>query len=440
MFLRALERILSDTLVRLERYTSEVSFLLNFFFLKMSGEEEQQLDGREKFLLDAFNAQMARLLRENNEALHERIEHLEGLIHQGDGRRDGGGPRPNHLKGVKLNIPPFKGRSDPDAYLEWELKIEHIFSCHNYDDATKVKITAAEFSDYALIWWNKLQKERARNEEPLVGSWEEMKRIMRRRYVPSHYTRDLKIKLQKLSQGSKSVEEYYKEMEILMMQAKVEEDDEVTMARFLNGLENDIREVVELQEYVEMGDLLHKAIQVEQQLKRKRVAKRSSYNQGTSWKDKEKVAATPSKVAPTPSKPSPNSSQESSKRSRDVKCFRCQGLGHYAYECPNKKTMVIKGGEVVSEDEKDDDDDDEGSEEFHEPEEELLMIRRLLNSQLKPMEECQRENIFHTRCLINGKLCILIIDGGSCTNVASERIVSKLNLVTKPHPKPYKLQ
>ena len=54
-----------------------------------------------------------------------------------------------------------------------------------------------------------------------------------------------------------------------MIQANIEEDEEVTMARFLNGLTNDICDIVELQEFVEMDDLLHKAIQVEQQLKRK---------------------------------------------------------------------------------------------------------------------------------------------------------------------------
>ncbi|RDY01575.1 hypothetical protein CR513_15079, partial [Mucuna pruriens] len=31
----------------------------------------------------------------------------------------------------------------------------------------KVRLAAAEFSDYALIWWNKLQRERTRNEEPM---------------------------------------------------------------------------------------------------------------------------------------------------------------------------------------------------------------------------------------------------------------------------------
>ena len=48
-------------------------------------------------------------------------------------------------------------------------------------------------------------------------------------------------------------------------------------------------DIVELQEFVEMDVLLHKAIQVEQQLKRKGVAKRSFTNYGSSsWKDKGK--------------------------------------------------------------------------------------------------------------------------------------------------------
>jgi hypothetical protein len=54
--------------------------------------------------------------------------------------------------------------------------------------------------------------------------------------------------------------------------------------------------------------------------------------------------------------------------------------------------------------------------------------------------EQQRENIFHTGCHINNKVCSMIIDGGSCTNVAGTTLVEKLNLPTLKHPRPYKLQ
>ena len=54
----------------------------------------------------------------------------------------------------------------------------------------------------------------------------------------------------------------------------------------------------------------------------------------------------------------------------------------------------------------------------------MLMVRRLLGSQMQPLDDTQRENIFHTRCIINGKLCSLIVDGGSCTNVANSRLMS----------------
>ena len=70
----------------------------------------------------------------------------------------------------------------------------------------------------------------------------------------------------------------------------------------------------------------------------------------------------------------------------------------------------------------------------------LYMVRRLMGSMCKELDDTQRENIFHSRCLIEGKLCSLIIDSGSCTNVISARMVEKLGLKTSPHAKSYKLQ
>ena len=85
---------------------------------------------------------------------------------------------------------------------------------------------------------------------------------MRRHFIPSHYHRNLFHKLQNLTQGNRSVEEYHKEMEIVMIRANVMEDREATMSRFLCALSRDIARVVELQHYVELKELVDKAIKV----------------------------------------------------------------------------------------------------------------------------------------------------------------------------------
>ena len=59
------------------------------------------------------------------------------------------------------------------------------------------------------------------------------------------------------------------------------------------------------------------------------------------------------------------------------------------------------------------------------------VARCALSAQVKEDDiEQQRENIFHTRCHINNKVCSMIIDRVSCTNVASTTLVELLNLPT----------
>ena len=49
----------------------------------------------------------------------------------------------------------------------------------------------------------------------------------------------------------------------------MEEDRGATLSRFLVGLNLEITNVVELQHYVELDDMVHMAIKVKQQSKRK---------------------------------------------------------------------------------------------------------------------------------------------------------------------------
>ncbi|KAH9698006.1 hypothetical protein KPL71_023835 [Citrus sinensis] len=279
----------------------------------------------------------------------------------------------------------------------------------------KVKLAAVEFTDYAIIWWDQLVLSRRQNRERPINTWEEMKAIMRRRFVPSHYYRELHQRLQSLTQGSRSAEDYHKEMEIIMIRANIEEEREATMARFLHGLNQDIANVVDLQHYVELEDMVHMAMKVERQLKKKG-STRTNLGSSSSWKSKwskdEKVVSKP-KIEPIKDhKEGGNQSKgkfdSQHSRNRDIKCFKCLGTSHIASQCPNKRVMILRDdGDVETESESDDDpmppleDANDGVE--YPVDGKLMVARRALNMQVKEDVEVQRDNIFHTRCHIKDK-------------------------------------
>ncbi|XP_043809052.1 uncharacterized protein LOC122722418 [Manihot esculenta] len=358
-----------------------------------------------------------------------------------------------------MKIPSFNGKADVDAYLEWERKVEMVFNCQNYSDDKKVKLAALEFSDYALIWWDELVKSRRRNGELPIASWDEMKRIMRKKYVPTYYHRDLHHQLQRLTQGSKSVDEYHKEMELLLIKANIVEEEDQTMARFFGGLNKEIADVVDLQPYVDLEDLVNIAIKVERQRGRNRwgnnrAAQNSNSKWGSKWNtkpDPKRFEKSSTQKGMLPSKETSNShgkneSAPKSNRTRDIQCFKCKGRGHYANECANKRAIVVRGDEIVSESDSDSDEvpplEDCSDVEIEEypVQGESLVILRTLNVSIKEEGLEQRENIFHTRCLVGGKVCSMIIDSGSQVNCASTILVDKLGLETIKHPNPYRLQ
>ena len=117
------------------------------------------------------------------------------------------------------------------------------------------------------------------------------------------------------------------------------------------------------------------------------------------------------------------------------RCFKWQGLGHIASDCSNHKVITLAEWaamkKVFEEEEKEDDFEDDLKETQEEvleeaDEGEMLLLRRVLSGQKGAKDE-QRENIFHSRFMVQGKVWFVIIDGGSCANVVSLRIIEKLS-------------
>ncbi|GJW93787.1 RNA-directed DNA polymerase [Tanacetum coccineum] len=73
---------------------------------------------------------------------------------------------------------------------------------------------------------------------------------------------------------------------------------------------------------------------------------------------------------------------------------------------------------------------------------EVLISHRLLSTILADPEDDTtwlRNNIFCTKCTAKGKVCMVIIDGGSCENMVATTMVEKLGLPIQDHPEPYQL-
>ena len=57
-------------------------------------------------------------------------DYEEGKRHMHRRNKDG-------MDDVKVKIPTFLGTYDPEAYLDWEIKVDQIFNCNNFSEEKK---------------------------------------------------------------------------------------------------------------------------------------------------------------------------------------------------------------------------------------------------------------------------------------------------------------
>ena len=161
-----------------------------------------------------------------------------------------------------MRMPEFKGNNNAEEYLEWERKVEMIFECQNYSEEKKVKLAAVEFTGYRMFWWDQLNINRRKKGMRHIPTWEAMKEAMRHKFVLTHYFREIHQKLRRLVQGGRSVEDYHKEIEMCMVRANIEEDEDVTMAQFFSGLYKEIVDAIELYKYVTFVEMLDMVMKI----------------------------------------------------------------------------------------------------------------------------------------------------------------------------------
>jgi len=126
------------------------------------------------------------------------------------------------------------------------------------------------------------------------------------------------------------IEEYRQKIELYILRVGIEENEDLTIARFLSGINYAIRDRVELLPYTNLNDLMQMCIKVEQQLLRRPSRKDSSisYPKSEPQKDYKKDFSKAKESSPKNPAKVNDKGETSTKRGSEIKCFRCLGRGH----------------------------------------------------------------------------------------------------------------
>jgi len=107
---------------------------------------------------------------------------------------------------------------------------------YEVEDDQKVRLASLEFLDYAMQWWHQIVIDIGLNKRLVMVFRSDLKLFMRVWFVPPHYRKELLLKLQRLHQGSRTVDEYFKDLETTLTKINMHDSEKSKIARFVSGL------------------------------------------------------------------------------------------------------------------------------------------------------------------------------------------------------------
>ena len=84
--------------------------------------------------------------------IQEHIQRLEAKEQEREARKRGHSRRKPSQEKQTPKISKFKGENDPNIYIEWEQKVDQIFTIHVVSHQKQVDLVVLEFKDYAMTW------------------------------------------------------------------------------------------------------------------------------------------------------------------------------------------------------------------------------------------------------------------------------------------------
>ena len=335
--------------------------------------------------------------------------------------------------------------------MDWLAEVERFFDYTKILEKKQAELVAYKLKGVASAWWEQVQQTRNRSAKSPVSTWAKMKKLLKNRFLPPDFEQVLYQQFQSCRQGNRSIPQYTEEFYRLKTRLDLNESEAFSIARYKEGLKWEIEERLAVQSFHILDDVVLAAQCVEQLMERGKSKLCVPYSTPTNNSDNPRPTVTNSTsysgcTSSTTrfSGPVPNDKGSSPANpcgsNAVTKCYRCNEEGHKTNVCPRRRAINLT--ELVDEGEEEEEEiceniQDEGNIIHGDTGERLCCVVRRVMFVPRKAEHPQMHKVFRTRCTIDGKVCDVIIDGGSTDNIISPKVVKKLGLRTEPHPNPY---
>ncbi|CAA0841258.1 Unknown protein, partial [Striga hermonthica] len=163
----------------------------------------------------------------------------------------------------RMNASTFAGTENPTAVLEWIKELDKIFVVLPLPDRQRVSLAAYQMKEDASDWW--IDHWAPKPEAELQAlSWEQMKMMVRSKFLPQSFWDRMEHEFYHLQQGSSTVDEYVCTFtRMCLFVGDAVNTDAKKARKFLKGLNQRIRELVGSHGQMSYADTVSQAQEVE---------------------------------------------------------------------------------------------------------------------------------------------------------------------------------